>query len=213
MILSPQELRNLVELKHRSPHDLLGMHPLGDGSGVVVRALVPDAVAVEIQPVHETDKPAIKLERLHEAGLFEGVSKEASQVYAYELVITDGQGNVRRARDPYSFLPTLGEADLYLFGKGDERRLYEKLGAQLRTHRWRAGRQLRGLGAERPARQCRRQISTAGTRAVIRCGCSGCRACGRLFIPGVAEGAMYKFEIRDARGRVVLKTDPYGVLL
>ncbi len=25
-------------------------------------------------------------------------------------------------RDAYSFLPTLGESDLYLFGKGDERR-------------------------------------------------------------------------------------------
>ena len=32
----------------------------------------------------------------------------------------------------YSFLPTLGESDLFLFGKGDERRIYEKLGAQLR---------------------------------------------------------------------------------
>jgi len=40
---------------------------------------------------------------------------------------------VRRTRDPYSFLPTLGDADLYLFGQGNERRLYDKLGAQVRT--------------------------------------------------------------------------------
>jgi 1,4-alpha-glucan branching enzyme len=31
-----------------------------------------------------------------------------------------------------------------------------------------------------------------------------------LFIPGLAEGTLYKFEIRDARGRIILKTDPYG---
>ena len=31
-----------------------------------------------------------------------------------------------------------------------------------------------------------------------------------IFIPGVSEGARYKYEIRDARGRVSLKTDPYG---
>ena len=41
MNLAPEELRNLVELKHRSPHSVLGMHPLADGSGLVVRAFVP----------------------------------------------------------------------------------------------------------------------------------------------------------------------------
>ena len=80
MILSPDELRSLIELKHRSPHQFLGMHPLGGGSGVVVRALVTDAVAVEVQPAQEPDQSAIRLERLHKAGLFEGVNTEASQV-------------------------------------------------------------------------------------------------------------------------------------
>ncbi len=31
-----------------------------------------------------------------------------------------------------------------------------------------------------------------------------------IFIPGVAEGAHYKFEIRDAHGNIALKTDPFG---
>src|SRR5208283_1352328 len=56
MILTLDELRSLMELKHQSPHTLLGMHPLGDQSGLVVRALLPDAKKVEIQPVHEKDK-------------------------------------------------------------------------------------------------------------------------------------------------------------
>ena len=62
MILTPDELRSLVELTHQSPHTLLGMHPLGDGSGLVVRAFLPDAAKVEIQPVHEKDKPALRAE-------------------------------------------------------------------------------------------------------------------------------------------------------
>ena len=62
MILAPEELRSLVELKHRSPHELLGMHPLGDGTGVVVRALVPDAAQIEIVPTHEKNQPKIKLD-------------------------------------------------------------------------------------------------------------------------------------------------------
>ena len=133
MILTLDELRSLVEFRHATPHELLGMHPLGDRAGVVVRALVPDAARVEVQPVHEKKLPKFQLKRLHETGLFEGVTDKVSRVYAYDLVITGAAGQVRRTRDPYSFLPTLGESDLYLFGKGDERRIYEKLGAHLRV--------------------------------------------------------------------------------
>src|SRR4030095_13846592 len=99
MILATEELRSLVELKHRSPHELLGMHPLGDGTGVVVRSLVPDAAQIEIVPNHEKNQPKIKLERLHAVGLFEGITTKADRVYAYDLIITDRNGQVRRARD------------------------------------------------------------------------------------------------------------------
>jgi hypothetical protein len=37
------------------------------------------------------------------------VTRQAHEVYAYDLVITDRQGQTRRTRDPFSFLPTLGE--------------------------------------------------------------------------------------------------------
>ncbi len=64
MLLTREELSSLVEARNRSPHQLLGMHPLGDGSGLVVRAFVPGASKVEIQPVHEKDKPGFKLKRI-----------------------------------------------------------------------------------------------------------------------------------------------------
>ena len=56
MLLTKDELHSLVELRHQSPHMLLGMQPFGGGSGLVVRALLPDAAKVEVQPVHEKDK-------------------------------------------------------------------------------------------------------------------------------------------------------------
>ena len=111
MILTEDELKSLLQVQHRSPHELLGMHPLPDGSGVVVRAFLPGAASVEVVPTHEKDKPRIKLKRIHKEGLFEGVTKEANQVYAYDLIITDPARNRRQTRDPYSFLPTLGELD------------------------------------------------------------------------------------------------------
>ncbi len=209
MILSPEELRSLVELKHRSPHELLGMHPIGDGSGVVVRALVPDAAQIEIVPTHEKNQPKIKLERLHETGLFEGTTKKSSRVYAYDLIVTDRNGQVRRARDPYSFLPTLSEPDLYLFGKGDERRIYEKLGAQLRTIDGVAGTSFAVWSPNA------RRVSVVGDfnqwdgrRHPMRL--LGLSGVWEIFIPGTGEGAHYKFEIESAHGQIGLKTDPYG---
>ena len=109
MLLTQEELASLVQLRNRSPHALLGMHPLDEGKGLVGRALAPGAARVEMQPVHEKDKPVLKLKRLGRTDVFEGVTTAATRVYAYDLVITDRQGNVRRSRDPYSFLPTLGE--------------------------------------------------------------------------------------------------------
>src|SRR5438105_10998975 len=101
MILNGAELESLTQATNRNPHQMLGMHPLGDGSGVVVRAFLPNAAAVEAIPVLEKDKPSIKLERIHESGLYEGMTKKANRVYASDLVITDYQGNTRRTRDPY----------------------------------------------------------------------------------------------------------------
>src|ERR1041385_5322576 len=209
MILTAKEIESLVNVRHQSPHTLLGMHPLGDGSGLVVRAFLPYAAAVEIVPVHEKNRPAIKLKRLHEAGLFEGVTRQANRVYAYDLVIIDHQGNRRQTRDPYSFLPTLGETDLYLFGQGNERRIYDKLGAQLRVIDG-----VHGASFAVWAPNARR-VSVVGDfngwdgrrHAMRHLGPSGV---WEIFVPGIREGALYKYEILDARGERVLKTDPYG---
>jgi 1,4-alpha-glucan branching enzyme len=185
------------------------MHPLGDHSGLVVRALVPGAQKIEIQPVHEKNRPAFALERIPETDVFEGGTTAAKDVYAYDLVITDAQGQVRRTRDPYSFLPTLSPDDLYLFNKGDERRIYEKLGAQLRVIDGVPG---ASFAVWAPNAQ---RVSVVGDFNQWDGRCHAMRllaASGvwEIFIPGVGQGAHYKFEIRDAHGAIKLHTDPVG---
>ncbi|MEJ0089353.1 MAG: 1,4-alpha-glucan branching protein GlgB [Limisphaerales bacterium] len=209
MILTRDELRSLKELTHQSPHSLLGMQPLGDKSGVVVRACLHDANKVEVQPVHEKDKPKFELKRIPNTDVFEGVTKLANKVYAYDLVITNHSGQTRRTRDAYSFLPTLSEADLFLFGKGDERKIYDKLGAQLRTIDGVPG---TSFAVWAPNAQ---RISVVGDfnnwdgrfHPMRLLGASGV---WEIFIPGVGVGTHYKFEIRDAHGNVKLNTDPFG---
>jgi len=209
MLLTKDELRSLVGLMHQSPHSLLGMQPLGDGSGLVVRALLPDAAKVAIHPTHEKDKPAFELKRIPKTDVFEAVTKLANKVYAYDLVVTDKAGKTRRTRDAFSFLPTLGESDLFLFGKGDERKIFEKLGAQLRTIDGVPG---TSFAVWAPNAQ---RVSVVGDfnnwdgrfHPMRLLGASGV---WEIFIPGVGQGAHYKFEIRDAHGNIKLNTDPFG---
>jgi 1,4-alpha-glucan branching enzyme len=211
MILTTAELESLVGAQIRSPHDLLGMHRLGDGSGVVVRTYQPNAAAVEIVPVHEPQRPRLRLERLHESGLYEGVTREADRVYAYDLVVTDYQGGQRRMREAYSFLPTLGEQDVYLFAQGNERRLYDKLGAQLR--------ELDGVpgvsfAVWAPNAQ---RVSVVGNfngwdgryHPMRLLGPSGI---WELFVPGLGEGTLYQYEVKDCTGRLSTRADPFAFL-
>jgi 1,4-alpha-glucan branching enzyme len=209
MILTPEEVNSLVNLTHQSPHTLLGMHPLGNQAGLVVRAMWPGASRIEIQPVHEKNRPKIELKRIPGTDIFEGGTTEAKEVYAYDLVITEDHHQVRRTRDPYSFLPTLGPADLYLFNKGDERRIYDKLGAQLRVIDGVPG---TSFAVWAPNAQ---RVSVVGdfNHWDGRCHCMrllDASGVWEIFIPGVGQGAHYKFEIRDAHGNIKLNTDPFG---
>ena len=207
MILNRAEYDSLVQLKHATPHSLLGMHPLGEG--VVVRALIPGARTVEAVPTHEKGMPTISLARLGDSDLFEGVTKKASRVFAYDLVVTGKDGSSWQTRDPYSFLPTLGEEDLYLFGQGDERRIFDKLGAQLRVVDGVAGTSF-AVWAPNAKR-----VSVVGDfnqwdgrrHSMRRLGASGV---WEIFVPSVGVGAHYKFELVTAEDRMMLKTDPFG---
>ncbi|HVY69838.1 MAG TPA: 1,4-alpha-glucan branching protein GlgB, partial [Verrucomicrobiae bacterium] len=209
MILTDAELQSLTRFEHASPHQLLGMHPLGVDSGVVVRALIPGAESVEAVPVHEPGKPRIKLKRLHDAGLFEGVSRKVNGVYAHDLVITYPDGTRVQGRDPYSFLPTLGESDLYLFGQGNELKLYNKLGAQARVIDGVPGTSFAVWAPNA------RRVSVVGgfnnwdgrVHPMRLLGASGV---WEIFIPGAHKGTLYKYEVLDANGAIRLKTDPFG---
>jgi 1,4-alpha-glucan branching enzyme len=209
MILSGDEHKSLLQASQRQPHQLLGMHPLGNGGGLVTRALLHNAAQVEVVPVLEKNRPRYRLERLDDSGLFEGTTKAATKVYAYDLVVTDYQGNVRQFRDPYSFLPTISEADLYLFGQGDERRIYDKLGAQLRIIDGVHG---TSFAVWAPNAQ---RVSLVGPfnqwdgryHPMRPLGASGV---WELFVPGLGEGCLYKFEVKDVHGTVNVKSDPFG---
>ena len=209
-IISKSEQDALTRLETDAPHSLLGMHPLGGKKGgVVVRAFIPNANSVRIEPVFEKDKPVIELKRIQDDGLFEGVTKACDSVYAYDLVISFPDGVEHRTRDPYSFLPTFSDQDVFLFNEGRELQLFDKLGSHYRVIDGVAGASFAVWAPNA------RRVSVVGDFNQWDGRCHMMRKLGasgiwEIFIPGVGRGAHYKFEVLDAHGGTGLKTDPFG---
>jgi 1,4-alpha-glucan branching enzyme len=174
-----------------------------------VRAFLRDAVACKVALAGEDASGALPMKLIAAEGLFELFIPERPDVVGYELIATSEDGRVRRLRDPYCFLPTLGAQDLYLFNEGNEHRIYEKLGSHVRDLGGVLG---VAFAVWAPAAE---RVSVVGDfngwdgryHPMRSLGASGV---WEIFIPGLGEGILYKFEVRDSRGSLLIKTDPYG---
>ena len=205
MILGKEEFEQFTKARHHHPHDRLGMHPYK--KGLVVRAYLQGAVTCEVVDVESDER--YPLRQLSKDGFFEGEIKERSKVFPYRLRVARHNGEIHQFYDPYRFLPVISEEDLFLFNKGDDHRIYNKLGAHLRTI---DGVEGVGFGVWAPAAE---RVSVVGDfnhwdgryHPMRALGSSGV---WEIFIPGLREGQKYKFEIRGEDGNIRLKTDPYG---
>src|ERR1019366_7692293 len=101
--------------------------------GLVVRALLRDAVSCEVVLVDDAPPGVFPMKHRAPEGIFEVFMPKRPAICGYELRATSQDGRVRQFRDPYCFLPTLGDQDLYLFNEGNEHRIYDKLGAHSRN--------------------------------------------------------------------------------
>ena len=130
--------------------------------------------------------------------------------FDYRLRFTWPDGSASEAVDPYRFGRVLTDYDLYLLGEGTQLRAQEKLGAQpvqLGIDRRRA---LRGLGAQRRARERGRRLQRWDGRVHPMRLPRPARRLGDLRARGSANGEKYKFEIRARGGAVFQKADPYA---
>lgn len=209
MIISRSDFDALLQARHAAPHALLGMHPtVYDGKkGVIVRALLRDVTSCTVMDVAGGE--GWSMTKLADEGFYEVFIARRPEIFRYQLRVITASGEMRQFFDPYSFLPTLGSEDLYLFNEGNEHRIYEKLGAHLRTVDG-----VKGVSFAVWAPNAV-QVSLAGNfnhwisryHPMRTLGASGV---WELFVPGLGEGELYKFYIRDQQGHVLSKTDPYG---
>ncbi len=199
-------VERLLALCHRDPHSLLGAHPTA--RGVVVRAFRPDATQVTLLADNDQTWP---MTLVNPAGLFEVQVTEQKLVFGYRLRVHYAGGLVVTSRDPYAFLPSLGEMDLHLVSEARHEELYRKLGAHPQSLGPVSG---VTFAVWAPNAQGVSVVgdfnSWDGRLHMMRS--MGSSGIWELFIPELEAGALYKYEIRTAAGPIV-KTDPFAFAL
>ncbi len=202
--LPPDEVDLFVAGEHSDPFRVLGPHRVGDG--LEIRVFRPDARKIEILLDQHSEEP-IAAQKIQQDGFFCATLRDATRDLPYHIRITAWDGSHYLTRDPYQYGPIMGEVDLHLYAEGQHWEIYDKLGAHLRT----IG-DVTGVYFAVWAPNAER-VSVVGDfngwdgrvnpmRKLIGSGV------WELFVPGIKEGAHYKFEIRSRAGALLLKSDP-----
>ncbi|MBY5362306.1 1,4-alpha-glucan branching protein GlgB [Rhizobium leguminosarum] len=191
----------LIEGRHGDPFSILGPHE--SGGMTIVRVYLPGAEAVDLIDA-TSGRVMTPFSVAHPSGLF---AAAAASRTGYRLRITWPDA-VQITEDPYSFGLLLGELDLHLISEGTHYSLSRTLGAVVMS--------VDGVAGVRFAVWApnARRVSVVGDfnawdgrRNPMRLRPSA--GVWELFIPRLAAGERYKFEIIDAHGTCLpQKADP-----
>ena len=199
--LLDSDLIKISEAKHHDPFSVLGLqNVLGED---LIRVYLPYAESVCV------GDDRAKMARVPDSDFFELNLTEALPEH-YTIHWQDKDGAQHTEIYPYSFQAILPEFDRHLFAEGQHWHIYQKLGAHLRSID-----NIPGVYFAVWAPNAQR-VSVVGEFNRWDGRCHPMRSLGgsgiwELFIPGLSEGCMYKFEILNRQsGQLLVKTDPYG---
>jgi 1,4-alpha-glucan branching enzyme len=217
------EMTQIARGDHSDPFHFLGPHrEYAAGKRVIaVRVFEPEASSVYV--LWDSGHGLYPGVRSHAEGVYvANIPEPASSApgpdnvesaiapTSYRLRISYKDGRTEETYDAYAFPPVLTGFDLHLMGEGTHYLKYEKLGAHVR--------EIDGVSGVHFAVWApnARRVSVVGnfnhwdgrTNPMRNCGPSGV---WEIFLPGLAEGELYKFEIISRSGALLEpKSDPYG---
>jgi len=202
-----QAIQALVRAENGDPFAILGPHM--EGGRLSVRACLPGASRVAVVDVETGDEVGV-MARIHEDGVFALALDGHDRSFRYRLRVDWAAGGRSEFDDAYRFPPVLGDLDMHLLAEGTHLRNYERLGAHVREIDGVAG---TAFAVWAPNA---RRVSVLGDFS----GWDGRRLPMRkrheagvweLFVPGVAPGNAYKYEILGEAGNLLpLKADPFA---
>lgn len=197
----------LLQGRLHNPFAYLGPHR--ENEKYVVRIFNPYASKIWLKTVHGDEA----LERVHPSGLFEWYGNEEPR-HPYSLRIKNSgpelnNGIEHLVHDCYAFAPQISDFDLHLFNEGKLHQAYRVLG----SHAMRIN-DIPGVRFAVWAPNAER-ISVIGEfnrwdGRIHPMAAHGSSGVWELFIPEIEQGALYKFEIRNHAGTLLVKTDPYA---
>ena len=184
-----------------NPHDILGIHETE--KGLLVQAFIPDADKVQIKYSNKLSD----MFKMDDAGFY-AILLDAKKTVNYKFIVTRGE-NEYEMEDPYSFEIGNDIKDINKFNAGIGYNAYELFGAHKKVINKVEGIYFRVWAPEAvrvsvvgefnnwDGRLC--QMSKVDNTGVFE-----------IFVPGVSEGAIYKYEIKKKGGDNILKSDPFA---
>lgn len=193
-------LNLLINSEHPNPHEFLGLHPFFDDKKVI-RLWKPGANSIYLEAFGNVVEATCK----DPSGLFEYIVPKNTIKSDYRIYHHSGL----LANDPYVFASTFGELDAYLLSKGVHYQSYNVMGARLTE--WQG---VKGVKFAVWAPEAKR-VSLVGDFNHWDGGVNPMRSSAsgiwELFVPGLAEGEKYKFEVKTHQGNLLVKADPYAL--
>jgi len=193
--------QRLSECRHESPFSILGPQPYKDKW--IIRIWMPDANAVELI-IKETK---IQLQNPNHEWIFEGVL-EKDPGTDYQIKVNRG-GIEHVQHDPWSFRKEwMGEIDRHLFAEGNHHHIWRKMGAHLTEIDKKQGVMFCLWAPNAKSVSVIGDLNSwDGRHHPMQKRLGGI---WELFIPGLNDGDLYKYEIRTEKGHCYEKADPYG---
>ena len=195
------EGQRLSECRHESPFSILGPQPFKDKW--IIRIWMPEASAVELI-IQETK---IQLQNPNHEWIFEGVlDKDPGTDYQIKV----NRGGIEHVQhDPWSFRKEwMGEIDRHLFSEGNHHHIWRKMGAHLTEIDKKQGVMFCLWAPHAKSVSVIGDLNSwDGRHHPMQKRLGGI---WELFIPGLSEGDLYKYEIRTEKGHCYEKADPYG---
>ena len=196
MTIPAADLARLNDCRHHDPHGFYGWH---DGT---VRTRQPGATEVQLHTPTQSVSMDLVGDDIWEAKIGDNCD--------YRLEISYPEAPTRTVADGYHFLPTVGSLDLHLIGEGRHERLWDVLGANLRSYDTEMG-TVSGVSFAVWAPNAQ-GVAVVGdfcgwnpTQYPMRS--LGSTGVWEVFVPGIGAGEHYKFAIFSHEGRKD-KADP-----
>ncbi len=205
------ELQRIQQGTHHDPFQVLGIQ--GSGKNQCLRFFQPHAETVELitGAVNSTSDKNMLIPRIPDSDIFElpltdNIKLDQHFTIRWQQKDTD---NWHSIVSPYTFMPQIGELDIYLFAEGKHHHAYRFIGAHLKT--------IDGITG------CLFCVWSPNVQRISVIGdfngwdgrCHPMRSLGEsglweLFIPGLQAEDSYKYEILSQQNEILTKTDPYA---